>query len=229
VTTNVPPESVSLSQIAGTTLGSIFIQDTIERTNLYNYVVVVEDTVFTVLDGNHSGFAGVTYPAGTTLSGQFTRVQLASGKVIAYASGYDYEFAGVTLGSAAFEDVGDFPTRETIILVLEPLDADASAGTKKAVVPYFPYDIKDITLNLAVDTAPTGSSLIADLNVDGASTLSTKISIDDGEVSSETASVPYVLSSTQIAEGSTLSVDIDQVGATTPGQNPVLTIEGVRS
>ena len=129
--------------------------------------------------------------------------------------------SGLSSGSAAIS--------ESILLVLEPLDTDASAGTKKAVIPYFPYSLSSITLNLAVDTAPTGSSLIVDLNVDGTSILSTEISIDDGELSSETASVPYVLTTTSIAEGSTLSVDIDQVGATTPGQNPVLTIEGVRS
>lgn len=118
---------------------------------------------------------------------------------------------------------------ESILLVLEPLDTDASAGTKKAVIPYFPYSLSSITLNLAVDTAPTGSTFIVDLNVDGTSILSTKISIDDGETDSSTAATAYALTTTSIAEGAKVTVDIDQVGATTPGQNPVLTIEGVRS
>lgn len=117
---------------------------------------------------------------------------------------------------------------ESIILVLEPLDTDASAGTKKAVIPRFPYDLDNITLNLAVDTAPTGSAFIVDLNVDDVSILSTEISIDDGETDSSTAATPYVLTTTSITEGAKITVDIDQVGATTPGQNPVLTIEGVR-
>ena len=118
---------------------------------------------------------------------------------------------------------------ESILLVLEPLDTDASAGTKKAVIPYFPYSLSSITLNLAVDTAPTGSTFIVDLNVDGTSILSTKISIDDGETDSSTAATAYALTTTSIAEGAKVTIDIDQVGATTPGQNPVLTIEGVRS
>ena len=117
---------------------------------------------------------------------------------------------------------------ESIILVLEPLDTDASAGTKKAVIPRFPYDLDNITLNLAVDTAPTGSAFIVDLKVDDVSILSTEISIDDGETDSSTAATPYVLTTTSITEGAKITVDIDQVGATTPGQNPVLTIEGVR-
>ena len=117
---------------------------------------------------------------------------------------------------------------ESIILVLEPLDTDASAGTKKAVIPYFPYNLDSITLNLAVDEAPTGSTFIVDLNVDDSSILSTEISIDDGETDSSTAATAYVLTTTSIAEGAKVTVDIDQVGATTPGQNPVLTIEGVR-
>lgn len=117
---------------------------------------------------------------------------------------------------------------ESILLVLEPLDTDALAGTKKAIIPYFPYDLDNITLNLAVDTAPTGSTFIVDLNVDDSSILSTKISIDAGETDSSTAATPYVLTTTSIAEGSKVTVDIDQVGATIAGQNPVLTIEGVR-
>ena len=118
---------------------------------------------------------------------------------------------------------------ESILLVLEPLDTDASAGTKKGLIPRFPYNLDNITLNLAVDTAPTGSTFIVDLNIDDTSILSTKISIDAGETDSSTATTPYVLTTTSIAEGAKVTVDIDQVGATVPGQNPVLTIEGVRS
>ena len=47
-------------------------------------IVVVSASVFTTLTGSHTGFAGVTYPVGHKLVGNFTAVTLASGVVDLY-------------------------------------------------------------------------------------------------------------------------------------------------
>jgi hypothetical protein len=47
-------------------------------------IVVVSACVFTTLTGSHTGFSGVTYPAGHILVGNFTAVTLASGTVDLY-------------------------------------------------------------------------------------------------------------------------------------------------
>lgn len=87
------------------------------------------------------------------------------------------------------------------------------------------FYLENITLTMRV--APTGSAFVVDVNDDGTSILSTKLTIDAGETSSTTA-VPYVLTAdpTVIAAGSLLTFDVDQVGSTIAGSGSQLDIEG---
>ena len=122
---------------------------------------------------------------------------------------------------------------ESIILYLSPLDVDIAATTKAAIIPYLPYNLEVSELVLEVDTAPTGSNIEVDINVDGVSFLTTVISIDATETSSTTAATPYAIDTTtfpnsRMPKGSTVTVDIDQPGTTVAGQNLVLVINGVR-
>jgi hypothetical protein len=123
--------------------------------------------------------------------------------------------------------------QESIVFYLVPLEINAFPKTKAFILPYLPYNLKVTELVLELETAPTGSNFIVDINVDGVSFLSTKLSVDAGETSSTTASVAYVIDTTtfpngQIAKGSSVSIDIDQVGSTVSGQNPTLIINGER-
>jgi hypothetical protein len=122
---------------------------------------------------------------------------------------------------------------ESIILYLGGLDTDIAATTKAAIIPYLPYNLEVNELVLEVDTAPTGSNIEVDINVDGTSFLTTVISIDATGTSSTTATTPYVIDTTtfpnsRIPKGSTITVDIDQGGSTVAGQNLVLVINGER-
>lgn len=58
----------------------------------------------------------------------------------------------------------------------------------------------------------SGSVFTVDVNVAGSSILSTKLTIDNTEKSSATASTPPVISSATIAAYDEITVDIDQVG-----------------
>ena len=71
--------------IAGTSSnGSELIANTTIRNGSYTAIVMVTNTVFTTLTGNHEGWSGQTYPAGFVLNGIFSSIQLASGSVVAY-------------------------------------------------------------------------------------------------------------------------------------------------
>jgi hypothetical protein len=109
------------------------------------------------------------------------------------------------------------------VIVLSLSDGAATVGTKKDWLVYCPYAYTITNLVLACDTVPTGANLIADLNVDGSSILSTKISVDATERTSVTAATPYVLSTTSLALGANISADIDQA-AVSGGTNVQLTI-----
>lgn len=60
------------------------ISDTSAKTGTWSAVQVLSDAVFTLFTGSITGYATVTYPAGTTLYGNFTAITLASGSVVAY-------------------------------------------------------------------------------------------------------------------------------------------------
>jgi len=64
--------------------GSDTITSTGAHTGTWWALDILEDTIFTLLTGNATGYAGVTYPAGTILRGHFTAITLASGSIVAY-------------------------------------------------------------------------------------------------------------------------------------------------
>ncbi len=72
-------------------------------------------------------------------------------------------------------------------------------------------------VRIAVNTAPTGSTLIVDVNKNGVSIFSTRVTIDASEKTSVTAAVAAVLSTTSFAADDEISIDIDQIGSTIAG------------
>lgn len=110
-----------------------------------------------------------------------------------------------------------------IEVALSQLDTDLEAATGVAKFPC-PEDITIQSVFVQVDTAPTGSTAQWDINVEGSTILSTKITIDAGEFSSLTAATPPVISSADVDKGDDFVIDRDQVGATIAGQNDILVI-----
>jgi hypothetical protein len=81
-----------------------------------------------------------------------------------------------------------------------------------------PYAATLLAVRATVNTAPTGSTLIVDINEAGTSLLSTKLSIDASETTSTTAAVPAVISDSALADDAEITIDIDQVGSTVTGK-----------
>lgn len=80
------------------------------------------------------------------------------------------------------------------------------------------------SVRASVKTAPAGSSLIADVNLDGVTIFTTQANrptIPDGALTSGMA-VPAV---TVWPAGSFLTADVDQIGSTTPGAELVIQVD----
>lgn len=70
----------------------------------------------------------------------------------------------------------------------------------------------------SVTTAPTGATLLTvDLNENGVSVLSTKLTFDAGEKTTTTAITPCVISDPLLADDAEMTVDYDAVGSTIAG------------
>ena len=110
-----------------------------------------------------------------------------------------------------------------IEVALAQLDTDIEVTTGVAKFP-IPEDLTFVDAFIQVDTAPTGSSAIWDININGATALSTKITIEATEKSSLDAASQPVFSTTTASKDDAITIDCDQIGATIAGQNPVLVI-----
>ena len=97
----------------------------------------------------------------------------------------------------------------------ETTDMEVATGVLTFQMPNFATTLESVSVN--VGTAPTGSIATFDLNEAGVSVLSTKITIDATEKTSETAAIPPVISDSSIAANAVMTVDIDGIGSTIAG------------
>jgi hypothetical protein len=91
-----------------------------------------------------------------------------------------------------------------------------------------PYAMTLTAVRASVKTAPTGSTLVVDINEGGTSVLSTKLSIDATEKTSTTAATAAVISDSALADDAEITIDIDQIGATIAGAGLKVWLIGVR-
>ena len=73
-------------------------------------------------------------------------------------------------------------------------------------------------------TAPSGSSLTVDINKNGSTILSTKLTIDTSTKTSLSASIPPVVASSSFSDDDEFTIDIDGVGSIESGRGLIVTI-----
>lgn len=101
--------------------------------------------------------------------------------------------------------------REFILKVTDDATALAT-GTGKAYFDLpFAFTLTDIRASLATAQS-SGSVVTVDVNKNGTSVISTKLTIDNSETSTRTAATPAVISTSSFADGDRITVDIDQIG-----------------
>ena len=103
-----------------------------------------------------------------------------------------------------------------------------TTGTAK-VTFRAPYAFTLTAVRASVTTAPTGSTIVIDINEAGVSVLSTKLSIDASEKTSTTAATAAVLSDSAIADDAEITIDFDQVGSTIAGAGVKVTLIGTHA
>jgi hypothetical protein len=115
-------------------------------------------------------------------------------------------------------------------LIIACSDETTSLTTGTAKVTFrAPYAFTLTAVRASVNTAPTGSTLIVDINEAGTTVLSTKLSIDASEKTSTTAASAAVISDSAIADDAEITIDIDQIGSTIAGKGLKVALIGTRA
>jgi hypothetical protein len=92
-----------------------------------------------------------------------------------------------------------------------------------------PFAMAVTQVRASVSTAPTGANLIVNIRAAGVSILSTLLSINAGQTTSLTATVPPVISTPTLVDDAQMTIDITQIGSTVAGVGLVVTLLGIRS
>lgn len=117
--------------------------------------------------------------------------------------------------------------RESIIVACSDETTAITTGNGK-VTFRMPYAFTLESVRASVATAPTGSTIIIDINESGSTILSTKLSIDASEKTSTTAASAAVISDTALADDAEITIDFDQVGSTIAGAGVKVALIGYR-
>jgi len=211
--------------VTSTDDGALFVVDT----SAGNIVVTMPDIVTDVAEGFRVGFmkSGALNTitinrAGTdTINGGTSYVMNADTEVATMVADANTPDNWITFG-ASTTSAGSGLTKSGSTISLKPVVVEAIAlgdettplvvGT--SVVSFhapIAFTLTDVVAGLT-NAQTSGLILTFDINEAGVSILSTKLTIDNTEDTSTTATTPPVLSDTAIAAGAKLTVDIDQIG-----------------
>jgi hypothetical protein len=124
--------------------------------------------------------------------------------------------AAGTANSAARADHRHNHPQDVIVIPVGDESTALTTGTSR-VRFRMPFAATLLAVRANVNTAPTGSTLIVDVNEAGASVLGTKLSIDATEFSSTTAASAATITDSSLADDAEISIDIDQIGSTVAG------------
>jgi hypothetical protein len=149
-------------------------------------------------------------------AGEITADDAAADKIVFWDDSAD-KLTYLALGDGVAIDDTTIYAQDWFVIAASDESTDLATGTNKV---YFrmPYAGTLLAVRASVNTAPTGSTLIVDINEAGTSLLSTKLSIDASEKTSTTAAVPAVISDSALADDAEITIDIDQVGSTVAGK-----------
>ncbi len=116
---------------------------------------------------------------------------------------------------------------DSIMMAVSDETTLLTTGTAK-VTFRMPFAMRLTDIRANVNEAPTGSVITVDVNEGGTTILSTKLTIDATEETSETAAAPPVISDNDLAKDAEITIDIDTVGSTTAGKGLKVTLIGTQ-
>jgi hypothetical protein len=137
---------------------------------------------------------------------------------------------GQYLKAASGETLGLDWAGLDVVIGVACSDETTDLATGTGVVTFrMPHAMTLTAVRASVTTAPTGSTVIVDINEAGSSVLSTKLSIDASEKTSTTAATAAVISDSALADDAEITIDIDQVGSTVAGAGLKVWLIGARA
>jgi hypothetical protein len=125
--------------------------------------------------------------------------------------------AGVTIDGVLIKD-GAIPSIPSCLVIAAGDETTDLTVADDKVTFRMPYDYTLTEVRASVTTAPTGSSLIADVDLNGTSIMTTnKLEIEVTEKSTKTATTQPTLTTTALTDDDELQVNINQIGSTVAG------------
>jgi hypothetical protein len=149
-------------------------------------------------------------------AGEITADDAAADKIVFWDDS-ESKLTYLALGDGVAIDGTTIYGQDWFVIAASDEATDLATGTGKV---YFrmPYAGTLLAVKATVNTAPTGSTLICDINEAGTSVLGTKLSIDASEKTSDTAASAATIADSALANDAEITIDIDQVGSTVTGK-----------
>lgn len=204
-------------------LGPKLLKKTGAYTALFGECILVDATAGAVtitLPTAAVGYAPISVKK-TDGSANAVTVQRAGAATIDGATTYvlsaQYDSVQVIADGANWSVIGRRVAQlEAIGVALGDETTAVTAGVAK-VTMRMPYAMKLTTVRSNLNAASSAGLPTVDINEGGASILSTKLSIDVGELTSVTAAAPPVLSDTALADDAEITFDVDVAGTGAKG------------
>ena len=120
---------------------------------------------------------------------------------------------------------------ESFIMACSDETTALTTGTAK-VTFRMPYAFTLTDVRASVTTAPTteeGTAMTVDINESGSTILSTKLTFDTTEKTTESAATAAVISDTALADDAEITIDIDAIGDSTAGAGLKVTLIGYQT
>lgn len=115
--------------------------------------------------------------------------------------------------------IKDGGKRTPLVIPIACSDETTALTTGTAKVTFrMPCAMTLTAVRASVTTAPTGGTLLTvDINENGSTILSTKLTFDASEKTTTTAATPPVISDSSLADDAEITIDIDAIGSTIAG------------
>ena len=174
------------------------------------------------------GYNGDLYPsAGASV------VMTTKGDMVDYNT--ERQRLGIGTANQILQVKSNLPTWSTVagnvaptlsfIVSLTAEDGDLTVADDLAQIR-MPFAFTLTEVRAFVNTAPTGAALTFDIEESGSTILSTLITIDVSEKTSEDAATPPVISDTALADDAIISFNCDQIGSSVAGAGIKLVLIG---